>query len=201
MTLLGRSVVRTSGYEGSPGINVIHWSAGTGPGPSDPGGVDEFHATLFTALHSLEGIMPSSVTWAIEPDVPYFDDSDGVLLGVTTDPEAPRTFIGDSENWFLARDTCLCVRTRTEGFVSGRRLQGRIFIGPISADAFDTEGQIAAAIVGAVPGYFSGLISGLGGRLAVWHRPPVGNPTGGSYQDVTSITCNSVPGTIRGRKT
>lgn len=206
MTLLGRSVIRTTGYIGAPGINVIHWSAGLGPGPSDTDGVDEFNQTLQAMIESYLDIIPSEITISIDPDVPYFDASDGVLLGVTTDPGTPRSYSGTSSLLNGSRAVQLVCRHRTDAFVNGRRLQGRTFIGPISGDAIDNDGQIENAWRNETLDSWSGLISGLGGRLAVWHRPtfsgfpPVSN-NDGSYADVTSVTANATPGTLRSRKT
>jgi hypothetical protein len=201
MTLLGRSIVRTTGYIGAPGINVVHWSAGIGPGPDDPDAVDEFHDTLSTALINFVGALPTTITWTIDPQVVYFDASDGVLLGSTADPGAPRAWTGDGSGTTESRATQLCMRFNTGAYVNGRELQGRMFLGPVSNEALGSDGQITSTLVANTPGYMSGLISGLGGRLAVWHRPTTPTGTDGSYADVTSITMNATPGTLRSRKT
>lgn len=200
MTILGRSIVKSVGYIGSPGYNIIHWSAGTGTGPTDPDGVDEFHSTLYTAYSNLDEFLVTGADWTIESQVVYFDDSDGVLLGSTTDPGGARTWDGADSAKQVDRSLCATLRLRTDDYVAGRRLQGRIFIGPIGASTIGTDGQVGLGAAATIASEFSGLISGLGGRLAVWHRPTTPSGTDGAYGDVTSLICNSTPGTLRSRK-
>lgn len=201
MTLLGRSVVRATGFVGAPGYNIIHWSAGVGPGPSDPEGVEEWHDSLQTTLALYSGVLVNGVSMFIEADVVYFDDSDGVILGSTTDPIGDRGIACTGTGTDMSRATCLTVRHRTSDYVNGRRLQGRTFLGPVASQALDVYGQVNSTIIDDAADNWVGLISGLGGRLAVWHRPTTPTGTDGSYGDVTSISINSVPGTLRSRKT
>lgn len=201
MTLLGRSIVRSEGYLGGPGYNVIHWSAGVGPGPGDADGVEEWHDTLFAAFDSVDFALLEDVTYTIEESVAYFDDSDGVILGSTTDPAGDRIITGTGVGVFLSRATQAVVAERTDVYVNGRRLQGRIFFGPIQAEIIGADGQITDVHVANIGAAFDGCISGLGGRLAVWHRPSTPTSTDGTYGDVQSVTCRKVPGTLRSRKT
>lgn len=201
MTILGRTIVRSDGYIGAPGYNILHWSAGLGPGPTDPDGVEEFHDTLNTAFTNIVGYLVDDVIWTIEESVSYFDASDGVLIGATTDPTGDRTIVGTGTAAGISRATQMTMNLRTEEFVNGRRLQGRMFIGPVGANIIGAGGQLGLTIPGIVEGEFSGLVSGLGGRLAVWHRPTTPSGTDGSYGDVTSLNIRATPGTLRSRKT
>jgi len=200
MTLVGRSIVRVTGFVGEPGYNILHWTAGIGPGPSDAGGVEEFHDTLEASYSALAGYYNNQQTIEIEDAVSYFDDSDGVILGSTTDPGGIRTIDCTSTSFYVSRATCVVVRLRTEDYVGGRRLQGRIFCGPVAAEVFDGAGQIGVGSRAAFEAAFAGTISGLGGRLAVWHRPTPAAPSSGTYGDVTSLVANVTPGTLRSRK-
>lgn len=200
MTILGRTVVESTGYTGSPGYNIIHWSAGVGAGPTDPDGVEEFHDTLETALTTISSILIDGVEFTINPAVDCFDASDGVIVSSTTDPGTPRVIVGSDEGKTLDRSACVTLRYRTEEYVNGRRLQGRSFLGPIGVGAFNTLGQIDATVQSDVEDAWAGLFTGLGGRLAVWHRPTTPSGTDGSYGDVTSVLCNPTPGTLRSRK-
>lgn len=201
MTLVGRSIVRITGFVGEPGYNILHWTAGVGPGPSDSGGVEEFHDTLEASYSALAGYYNNQQTITIEDAVNYFDDSDGVIVGSTTDPGGNRVIDCTSTDFFADRSLCATLRLRTETFINGRRLQGRIFLGPASFNLLGGDGQVGTGQVAAVEAAFAGAISGLGGRLAVWHRPTPPSGTDGSYGDVTSLICNTTPGTLRSRKT
>lgn len=201
MALMGRTIIESTGYVGEPGYNILHWTGGLGAGPNDPDGVEEFHDTLETALGTPTAWWPDGVILTIQPEVVYFESEDGILLGSTTDPGGARTWAGTGNGVSLSRAECLNVNLATADYVNGRRLQGRIFIGPVATDVFDGAGQISQTIVDDMPDLMSGLISGLGGRLAVWHRPTNDPPTNGAYGDVTTVTCRRTPGTLRSRKT
>jgi hypothetical protein len=200
MTTLGRSIVESTGYIGGPGYNVIHWSAGAGAGPTSTGGVEEFHDTLQASFTALAPYLIEVVEFTILPQVDCFSDSDGVIFASTTDPTSGRVVVGEAEGRTLDRAACVTTRFRTEEYVNGRRLQGRAFIGPVGVSAFNTLGQIDAGVQTDVEDALAGLITGLGGRLAVWHRPTTPSGTDGSYGDVTSIQANQMPGTLRSRK-
>lgn len=201
MTLLGRTIVRTTGFVGEPGYNILHWSAGVGPGPSDPDGVEEFHDTLESAFTDLSGWFNNQQTITIDDSVDYFDASDGVILGSTVDPGGPRVIDCTSTSFFITRSTCAVLSLRTDKYINGRRLIGRIFLGPLAASVLDGAGQIADGSSAYAAGAFSGAISGLGGRLAVWHRPTVAAPTSGDYGDVVSMRVPDTPGNLRSRIT
>lgn len=201
MTIVGRSLVRSVGYIGSPGYNVLHWTAGLGPGPSDEGGVEEFHDSLQAAYDVWATACNPQVTFEVLPEVTYFDDEDGVLAGVTIDPTGVRTIVSTGSGFGSSRATAMCLRLFTGTIVNGRRLQGRIFIGPAAASALDSNGQIASGVIPGIESGASGLFTGLGGILCVWHRPVGDPPAGGTYGDVMGVSCNQTPGTIRSRKT
>lgn len=201
MTLLGRTVVRTTGFVGEPGYNIIHWSAGSGPGPSDSGGVEEWHDTLETSLSALADWFNNQQTITISESVDYFDASDGVILGSTVDPGGDRVIDCTSTDFLVPRSTCAVLSERTDRYINGRRLIGRIFLGPIAASILDGSGNIVPGASAVAAGAFAGCISGVGGRLAVWHRPTPGAPTSGDYGDVVSLSVPVTPGTLRSRKT
>lgn len=205
MTLMGRTLVRSEGYIGAPGYNVLHWTAGVGPGPGDPGGVEEFHDTLEACYSVFAEFVNPEVTFTIEQEVTCFDDSDGVLTAVTVDPTGDRTIVGFGSGFGISRATAICTRLFTAEIVNGRRLQGRVFIGPAAASALDGDGQITSAARAAIDGGFYAAYTGLGGILAVWHRPtfsgtPPVNNNDGAYGDVTGVSSNEIPGTLRSRK-
>lgn len=201
MTLVGRTILRSEGYIGGPGYNILHWTGGFGAGPDSPGGVEEFHDTLETALLGNAGYLVTGVTFTIEPDVAYFDATDGVIVGSTLDPVSRTPAVGSGSGVQLSRATQIVCALKTAEYVNGRRLQGRFFLGPAAINGIGTDGQIGAGAQADIEDNFSGLITGLGARLAVWHRPTPGSPTSGSYGDVTYLTVRSTPGTLRSRKT
>jgi hypothetical protein len=145
-------------------------------------------------------VIPSFVTFTIDREVLCFPDTTGVVFTATVDPNDEREWSGTSGDLQQTTAQALTVRCNTTEFVNGRRLKGRMFIGPLSSDGIAADAQVNSTLVSVTPDRLDGLISGLGGRMCVWHRPTVAAPSSGSYGDITSFVANTVPGTLRSRK-
>ncbi len=201
MTLVARAIATTTGYIGAPGVNIFHYTRGLGPEVSDSDSADQFLPELLACLEGYASIMPAGLTCTVSPDVSYFNDDDGVILGVTSYTGSTLSFTGSSSLLNTTRAMQLTVRHKTDQFVGGRRLQGRTFVGPITGDAIGNDGQVESGWIDDTPTIWSGAISGIGGRLAVWHRPTEAAPSSGAYGDVVTVLANATPGTLRSRKT
>jgi hypothetical protein len=202
MTVLGRSIVRTTGYVGAPGINVIHWVSATGTeGSYDVSLVADWHSKLWNVMDHWLGAVPDDVTIAIDHDVILFEDSTGEAVNSIADGLSGTSAAGASTLGNASRGDCLTVRYGTGQWINGRRLMGRTFYGPMDNSMFDTAGQVADYFISNVPTVWADLLTGLDGLLVVWHRPTTPHGTDGAYGVVTSVSCNSTPGSLRSRKT
>ena len=87
----------------------------------------------------------------------------------------------------------------TDQWLNGRRLQGRYFIGPLNAEAIDETGQMLDSARADMEDSLYASITGLGGRLAVYHRPTRGQANG-SYGDVVTVACRKRVGVLTSRR-
>jgi hypothetical protein len=90
------------------------------------------------------------------------------------------------------------LRFATATVVGNRRLRGGIYLGPIADFAITSTGAIQSAANAAVASAYQAMISGIGPRLQVYHRPVGGS--GGVAGDVTGVTVMPLPAVLRSRR-
>lgn len=197
MTQFARTIIDLSGFEGSPGVNVLQWCA---PGHLDIDlpDVENFHEILgdvFSAAGA--GFYAAGVTATVNPVVTIHEVDDGSLVGAFTSETGPYTITGTGGG-DQSRAVQAGIRFATRDIRNGRRVQGRTFMGPIATEQLDSGGQIRSAVRDGLADAWSGAIDPLGPRLIVWSRPTASEPVG-AYADVTSTTCAERPFILRGR--
>jgi hypothetical protein len=202
MAELVRVYVEMGGFAGGPAVNVLHFS------PGIPGGAnthDQLAEQVLSDCQDVYDALKQHYLQGITVQVPQTCQFIDVATGNITDevatalPWAPIMGTGEGAN--VPRGTALCAGFRTSKFINGRRLQGRAFIGPVSATQVDTAGQIAPATRAAVENSFAAPISGIGPRLAVYHRPTSKGASNGDYGDVIAVRCSSLPSNLKSRRT
>lgn len=200
MTLLARVKVEVAGWVGGPGVNVLHFSAGlTQPGWDDAqvnGLLDDVYATYL----AMTQIFSPGITVTVNPEVSLFNDTSGEIQNVVVGTTTPSTFVTTGGNAQTVPSTMLLARFGTDRFMGGRRLQGRSFIGPCTSTAFDSSGTIVTPVRNTLEAAYDGLVSGLGARLAVWHRPSAAGMTDGAYGDVVNVQAWGKPAVLRSRR-
>lgn len=201
MTVLARIRVALTDWPGAPGVCTLHFSPGLLSSAFDIEVIGEIGEFLNDAFTSMSDVLVPGMHWTIEDDVAIFQDSTGEIEDILTMPDGPYTGTGSGADAKTSRATQVCMALLSDQFLNGRRLQGRFFWGPVTGSALDTAGNVNSTVRSVWPPLFDGLISGTGARLAVWHRPTPAAPSSGSYGDVVSIRANTVPGTLRSRKT
>lgn len=200
MTLLARTRVALAGWSGGPGVNTFVWSAGT-LGNISPSAVDMAHSELAGLYNSLDGYMVSGLTWEIEPEVAVFESSTGKIEGVESQTDELYSGTATATGTSLSRSEMVYTRFLTGEWVNGRRLCGGFWLGPIASTCFETDGTIAPNIIAEIEDQFVAITSGVGPRLAVYHRPTTKGGSDGLYADVTMVAPRNTPGTLRSRKT
>lgn len=198
MTNLARVVVQLDGWVGGPGVNVLHFSEGFTP-PWDEELVEDLVGTLYDAYNACKDMLAPSVTVTVPAAVSIIDAGTGELVDIITSPSTPSVITSTGTSGSTSRAAQFCVRLNTSKFINGRRLQGRFFFGPMGGGLLSSTGQVTSTLSDNFSDAFSGLISGTGPRMAVWHRPKAGFPTSGDYGDVISVTASPTPGTLRSR--
>lgn len=200
MTNLARIVITSEGYNGAPGYNIMNFSFGTYTELDKQEMANAIGTDLSTGYQSVQSYLVDEVTWSIGPTVQFFSAETGVIYDEVTASFSNPVITGTDSVVFIDRSACVNVAFRTNDFLNGRRLIGRSFVGPIGGGAFNADGQIHPSIAATFSGMFDALLSGVGPRLAVWHRPTSVQAADGAYGDVVTVTARGVPGTLRSRK-
>lgn len=207
MTNLARAVVALDGWIGGPGVNVLHFSEGFAP-PFDEDSIQGTADELHTAYSACADMLAPGVTITIPAAFPIFDVDTGEIVDVISVPEPVDVITSTGTSGSTSRAAQICVRLSTSKFINGRRLQGRFFFGPIGGGLLQSDGQVSPTMQNNFTDAFGGMTSGIGTRLAVWHRPkgnphadPPVPPTGGDWADVISVKGSPTPGTLRSRVT
>ena len=198
MTQFGRTKVTLNGFDGAPGVNILNWCA-PGHADIDQEHVDEFHEILDDAIQAATaGVFAAGVVVAIDDTCTVHEVDDGALVGVIVAEGGPYGITGTGSG-ASSRATQAGLRWLTSDFRYGRRIQGRTFLGPLSASALEADGNLSPATLASLGAAFSGLYDGLGSRLIVWSRPSIAHPTG-AYADVTGLSVSSKPFSLTGRR-
>jgi len=196
MTEMHRFRVRLGGWTGAPGLNTWYMRY---PAPIIPDDLAADAVLLRTAYDALKGKLAQGVTVDIDPIVDQLNDSTGTLTGsVAITP--PAQVVGTDTGRQLSRATMVLARLNTDAIVDGRRLRGRIFLGPAGSSCLDTNGQVTAATVTAVSSAFAGLLDVVAGRIVVWHRPTSPGGSDGTTGFVQNVGCKPVPAVLRSRR-
>lgn len=188
--------INLQGWSGAPGLNTVYVRFAALPVIEDYQAVAEL---LKTAFDSLKTYYIAGVTINIDPQVDVIDDTTGTLqTSAVITP--PATVTGTSSNSQTSRAQMVLARLKTDAVVNGRRLQGRLFIGPIGGSGVDYNGTITSTLGNAVSSAFSGLLDVAGGRIVVWHRPTSPGASDGTSGFVQSVGYKPVPAQLRSRR-
>jgi hypothetical protein len=189
------------GFIGAPGINTFNGEMDVIPQASDA----QAWATAVRAVYNaLSNYLANGVTVTFPGEVTAHNEATGELTavyGVT--PPAVITGSASAIESQESRATQLVVALATDQIRDGRRLAGRIFIGPVGGGALGSDGQVTSSCRTAVQSAFSGVLDSPGPELVVYGPPKESGPNSGSpglKGTVTSVTVRTVPGTLRSRK-
>lgn len=198
MAQFAQTRVALTGWQGSPGYNVLNWQ---GEGGADPTGSDvvDFHTALQTAL---DGILPvawaSGVTWTIENEVTVHDVGSGALVGILHDDNVSRTATGTGGG-NTSRATQAGIAWGTDALRHGKRLAGHTYLGPIGPQSILDSGQLSPVLIDRMTEQLSAIMDPIGPHVCVWGRP---SPTlgAGVIAPVTSVTVRPRPFVLRSRR-
>ena len=200
MTDMARSRIGIQWPNGGPGVITLYWTSGFPAGPIDATAVSDFHDELDSMIAGFVGVMPSDVSMIVEQEVAVITPETGAMTGVVIDPTARVGQAGTKSSAGTSRASQVCYNLLTDDFTGGRRLAGRHFWGPIASDAITTGGYISSTLYTGGNDFYAAIITGVGARLAVWHRPTSPTAADGRYADVTAIKVKPVPAVLRSRR-
>ena len=203
--VIARSFIGLSGWTGSPGVNVVHWSpASTFPAAVvdyTPAMAADFLASLRTAYATVANRFTQGVRVTFPADVALIEATTGELVGAVVASSTPSDIVSTGSPGKVGRNTMATLALLTSDYVSGRRVQGRIFLGPLGTDALNDSGLVNDDFASAVVPGFSDVISGgdSDGVLTVWHRPKPPSRAGKGCP-VTALAIRRTPGSLRSRR-
>jgi hypothetical protein len=156
---------------------------------------------MAAVLTEVKRVFPPAWTATIPSTIDQLNHVTGELTG--SFPITPLQVIGTATPAYGAGQSGMCLNLRTNDFVAGRRVRGRMFLVPMSAEGYDADGTLKPSFLALVPGMQSALLTG--GNVAgvqivntvVWHRPV--NGAGGSIHDVTTVDVADRAATLRSR--
>lgn len=200
-----RFIVQIGGFEGAPGISVLHTTTGVS---DDLGDMGNFMNQIANGYATITEYLIQGLTINVSPEVLKLSVETGQQQGVFN-LTPPAQVSGIDASTQTSRATMAVCRHNTDGLSDlGHRVPGRTFIGPIGGSALDASGHINATARTAFDGMWDGMqdVSGTC-RLIVWHRPRdpgtyhVEDPgTIGSLHHVQSTTTLIKPGVLRSRR-
>jgi len=168
-----------NGATGLPGLSVFY--------SADP---DDATASLGTWFTAIKGLFPTGMSWQIPSSGDKVDVATGQLTGGWTGGTAASIACNGSTTY--AAGTGAFIRWGTGLIVGGRRLKGRTFLCPLTANQYDTDGTLLSASVTTINTATSTLVAT--NKLVVWHRPSsvaaangvASTTTSGAVADLTS---------------
>lgn len=185
---------------GGPGVNTYYFSGGV-PSPLDWVNIADQAATELGAVFDvLASAISSQVAFRVSADVDVIDVESGNLVDQFSLSPAPEDGVGLDGSSKATRAQQGYFRFRTDRYEDGTRLAGGTFIGPVGTSRISADGTWPDATRTEFEDAWAALTSGVGPRLAVYHRPAQGASTGGYYGDVTSVRMKRTPGSLRSRR-
>lgn len=197
-----RFKVLLSGWIGGPGQNTWHMCQAGELGGADESDLEGMATDIAAVYNAIQGYIVGGIAIDLSPVVEGFDIATGQLLSVSgiTPPSVPD---GGGTQKALSRATQATMRLKTDAIRGNRVLQGRHFLGPITADSIGDDGQVTATVQTVFRQAYGGVTDIAGdARLVVWGQPNPKVPalSVGKIGYVQSVLTNSVPGTLRSRK-
>lgn len=207
MTSLARFFVESTGYAGGPGVNVLTFSTGTLTPPWTGTDVQTVYDELHDAYDAIKLVFPNTVSITIAGEAVIFDSETANITNVIPVPTPAAAIVGTGAYGTTSRGQAICLAYYTDMWTGGKRLKGRSFIGPVDTGIYGVTGLFAPSIVDLLEDNWVAMTSGVGPRLAVYHRPSPPDPldptvpmTDGYYGDVVSVFARPRPSNLRSRQ-
>jgi len=185
-----------SGWTGGPGLSTFYFDEGILP-------IDNAMAVNLTGrvrayFDLVRPFTATGISWQVDPVIAAVDEATGDLTQEVTSSPAPAPVTGSGGSVVGPAFVALVGRLRTNSFQGGRRIQGRTFYSPLSAQFTDSTVPETGAQAAQVSGLTALLTTGGGAPLVVWRRPRPGTP--GAVFPVTTVASAPEFGVLRSRR-
>lgn len=199
MPNLLRGVVTINYGAGSPGVNVWTFSPGTGGTGWAQETINNVAQDIYDAYDGSRTIFTHGVSIDTPEFYTEFDPLTGNAVGIhTSDNGSGNITVAGSDNSGI-HGLCICVNLHTDRWLNGRRLSGRMYLGPVNLEAYENTGILRQDYAQTAEDTFDAARTGFGPRLAIWHRPTQKGGSDGSYADVAAVSAKTSPSYLRSR--
>lgn len=201
MTVVMTTAAVVNGDAGGAGISRFMWATGTG-GIATSAECDSAGFAAASMLGTMSPHMPASISWQIQPLFEGHLFATGTVAGLVnaTTPLAP-VIGGDTNPHAAGVGARGYWHTAT---IIGRRIcRGALYIVPLSAASFDTNGNVNGTSQGVLQGAMDSYLAAMstaGLIPVVWHRPAKGTFVGGLLADIIAATVGPKPAGLRSRR-
>lgn len=195
---LYRATLTWTGFTGSPGYTTMHF---LDPDPVSESGLVQTAVRLHNFWDALEFYLPQSVRINLPSVLEEIDTGTGELIQEL--PFEPGTVIAGGGGQTFASVAGACITWNTVGIVNGRRLRGRTFIVPMSANHYQDDGSLVDAsrtAIQAAANTYADASAGLGIDGAVWHRPTTPGGSDGAAAGITSAVVRDRVAVLKSRR-
>jgi phage FluMu protein gp41 len=190
--------VRTvlSGWTGGPGLQTFYFNVVDPDTAAVQDCVDGVRVWWLTYASVLLYNGASALT---DPEVDVIDHTTGQVTD-TIVCSAPLVVTGNGGTSLTSPALAGLVRLRTNGFIAGRRVQGKIFVSPMASNSVEASGLMVEARRVIFEEGMETLKSqtSLSGYPVVWSRPRVG--LAGSMHAITSSSAAAKIAVLKSRR-
>ena len=191
-----------SGFTGAPGTSTFMVIDA-----SQDSSVDPTSAALTSAVGAIRQFfngcasnLAASVVISFEGEAVLVDEQTGVVRGAQT-YTVPSPVVGSGSS-SVAAPAGASVRWRTGSVINGRRVNGRTYLVPLYAGAYESNGSLQTTSVSAILTAAQALVTTSNAsstfRMAVWHRPGTG--AGGFAAPFTGATIKDEVAVLTSRR-
>lgn len=146
---------------------------------------------------------PTGLSVAVQAQVPMYDIGSALVQGYLTMTSIPSNIAGSSSGSYGA-GLGLRVNWKTNTISGRRMLKGASYLVPVSSGAFSGNGGVNSVIANQMTGAATTYINAMTTANLVpviWHRPLVGETSGGIVGVITSGITSLTPSGLRSRRT
>jgi hypothetical protein len=187
-----------TGWQGAPGLSTMYFF-GVLPVPVTADAVDCV-ARVRAAWNGSVGLFTTSFKAQVQGAVDVIDETDGSLQGSLAGG-SPAVVTGTNGANYESIATMALLQISSGTIINGRRVKGRLFLGPVATPNVTSAGELLGATGTTVASAFAGTLTGSGGSTpVVWHRPTPLAPTGGAGCPATVFTMPSTLSVLRSRR-
>jgi hypothetical protein len=164
MATVGQTVVRWTGYTGSPGYTTLHGSV------TDATSAAAFYTAVAAWVNAaLRAWVPNTVNVTALGEVKILNSATGIQEDVYGG--TPVTYAGGATGGIGPGPAGGCITWKTNTFnAKGHRIKGRTFAVPMAASHFDTDGTLSPGGLTTLSNAAASYISSVPFPV-IWHRP------------------------------